>query len=221
MSEKKSVEFDLPFEEEAKQTTNPAHLSTRGSSFFRKLSQSFRRSNGEKGADVETLRGSRGAAYESRVNISRGAPGYGCGCFGQKDTSKERFILIKGASCFVFKDENSASPKYAIGLANMKARHVSSNTVAMETYLGDVEYTLVFPASYSAEEFIVAANKNASLGKLLDVKVRLGHEHLLEQSKSEKFARKVARVKVSAQPKKKDRITPYELTTMNQMITYY
>jgi len=219
MSDKKSVEFELPIEEDKprKELAPPS----RRSSFFKKLSQSFRRSNGERGADVEILRGFHGADYECHVYICRGSLGYSCGCFGQKDASKERFLLIKGAFCFVFKDESSTSPKYAIGLAHLKAtRQDRQNTVVLATSLGDPEYTLVFPTTESAEEFIVVANKKALLGEVEEIRVRLGHEHLLQQSKSEKFAGKVARAKVTAEPKKKGRITPDEMAKMNQMLAF-
>lgn len=221
MSEKKSVEFKIP-RDEAKPRQNPASFS-RGSSFFSKLSRSFRRSNGERGADVATLRGSHGADFECDVNIRRGAIGCSCGLFGHKDSSKERFLLIKGAHCFVFKNENSPSPKYAIALAHTKARKhdlLRQNTVVLESYLGDAEYTLVFPTTDRAEEFIFVANKNASLGELEEVRVRLGHEHLLSQSKSVKYAGKVANAKVKVQPKKKDRIAPDEFANMNHMLAF-
>jgi len=217
MSEKKSVEFELPIEED-KPRRNLA--PSKGSSFFSKLSQSFRRSNGDGGADVETLRGSHGADYECHVNILRGALGYSCGCFGQNDTSKERFLLIKGAFCFVFKNENSSSPMYVIGLAHLKARKLEPKTVVLQTTLGDPEYTLFFPTADRAEEFAIVANKKASLGKMEEIRVRLGHEHLLKQSKSVAFARKVARTKVNAEPEKKDPVTPDELANMNQMLAF-
>mmetsp|Transcript_41571 Transcript_41571/g.100112 ORF Transcript_41571/g.100112 Transcript_41571/m.100112 type:complete len:223 (-) Transcript_41571:50-718(-) len=217
MSENKSVEFKLPQEEPSKPKMNQAPSSRSRSSFFKKLSQSFRRSNGEKGADAATLRGYHGADFESYADVSRGAIGYSCGCFGHNDTSKERFLMIKGAFCFVFKNEISLSAKYAIRLAHMKAKQDASNkdTVVLETSLGDTEYTFVFPNATCAKQFIQVTNKQASLGEIEEVRVQLGHEHLLNQSKSVMFAGKVARAKVNAQPPKKNRISPEEIAQMN------
>jgi hypothetical protein len=62
-------------------------------------------------------------------------------------------VLIKGPFLFVFKNENSQSPKYAVTLAHLKATvkeegHGLSThgytTVNLETSLGDVEYTVTF-----------------------------------------------------------------------------
>jgi hypothetical protein len=80
------------------------------------------RSSGERGADVETLRGTHGPDFEDFARISRGDAG-GCSCFGgSKDLLKERVLLIEGPFCFVFSKEDDPAPKYAISLAHMKAK---------------------------------------------------------------------------------------------------
>jgi len=44
---------------------------------------SLNRSHGERGADVETLRGTTGANYEGEAKVSRGGSSNGlCGCLG-------------------------------------------------------------------------------------------------------------------------------------------
>merc|ERR1712085_76837 len=92
-------------------------------------------------------------------------------------------------------------------------------TVTLETTLGDVEYTMFgFSNGKSAEKFIAIANKQAYIGEVEEIKYRLGHGHLLKQSKSIKYAGKVAMQKVNDQPEKKERITPQETAEMNPLI---
>jgi hypothetical protein len=118
----------------------------------------------------------------------------------------------------------SLSPKYAIRLAHTEAKQEMSreDTVALETRLGDTEYTFVFRNVVSAKQFTHVANKQASLGEIEEVRVRLGHGHLLNKSESVMFAGKVARAKVEAQPPEKDRISPEEIAQMNlkQMLPF-
>lgn len=65
----------------------------------------------------------------------------------------EVLVLIKGPFLFVFKNETSQSPKYAVPLAHLKATvkeegHGLSThgytSVNLETALGDVEYVVTF-----------------------------------------------------------------------------
>ncbi|CAJ1969614.1 unnamed protein product [Cylindrotheca closterium] len=218
MSEKMPVQFKPSKEEHPKPKLNQPPSSRRQSSFFKRLSQRFRRSKGERGADVKALRGCHGADFEGYTELSRGVIGYKCGCFQSTDTSsKERFLVVKGAFCFVFKNEMSPSPKYAIRLAHMKANRDTSDedTVVLKSSLGDIEYTFVFRNPMSAKQFTRVANKQASLGEIEEVKVRLGHGHLLKKSKSVLFAGKVARAKVDDQPEEKEPISTEQIAQMN------
>ena len=120
----------------------------------------------------------------------------------------------------MFKTENSSSPKFAIRLAQTKARKYHEDTVVLETNLGDPEYTFMFPTAFCAEQFMKIANKQASLGEMEETRIRLGHEHLLDRRKSAMFARKVGRAKVRAQPEKETGITAGNLASFNQMLAY-
>jgi hypothetical protein len=224
MAETKSVEFKVPDEEAVTPATKEVPASKgRNSSFFNKLSQSFRRSEGERGADVETLRGINGADFEGYAMVTRGGGvGSGCGCFRHGDSAKERLILIKGPFCFVFKNEDAAAPKYAISFAPLKAHTRKPShgltVVTLETELGDVEYEMRFSEEDPAQAFAVAANKQAAKGVTEEARKRLGHGHLIQRSKSVKYAEKIAIGKISDQPEKKEKLTAEELVGLNPVI---
>jgi hypothetical protein len=165
------------------------------------------RSSGERGADVETLRGTSGADFEGNATIKRGDGGDGCGCFGGSKDPKDYFVLIKGPFCFVFKSVEDPSPKYAISLAFMKpvARAPSQgrSIVVLETNLGDVEYEMSFADETTAKAFKNAANHQALAGQAEQVRKRLGHEHLLTKRGSVRFAEGIALQKINDAPEKK------------------
>lgn len=222
MTESKSVECNLTHKEAYTRVARKC-LPSRSSSFFRVLSQSFRRSNGERGADVETLRGIHGAAFEGYATVSRGAGiGSGCGCFRQDDSMKERYILVKGQFCFVFKTENAAGPRYAFSFAFVTAHQRKSyhglSVVSLETALGDVEYEIGFSDEDSAFAFAAVADKQASEGEKEEIRKRLGHEHLIRRSKSSKYADKIATGKIAAQPKKKEELTAEDFARLNPFV---
>jgi hypothetical protein len=221
MAETKSVEFKVPDEEAVTPAGKKVPASNRRSSFFQKLSRSFRRSDGERGADVETLRGIHGADFEGYAMVTRGG-GNGCGCFPRGNSTKESLILIKGPFCFVFKNEDAAAPKYAISFAYLKAlkRKPSHGVtvVTLESELGDVEYEVRFSEEDPAKAFAVAANKQAAKGLNEEARKRLGHGHLLNRSKSVKYAEKIAIGKLSAQPEKKEKLTGEELVGLNPIL---
>jgi hypothetical protein len=136
----------------------------------------------------------------------------------EKESKKERLLLIKGPFCFVFKNEDAASPKYAIALVNLKAvaKQGHANIVQLQTHLGDVEYEVVFDSSSrssssSAEKdghvVVAAANlfrrvvqQQAAAAETDRVRKRLGHEHLLVHSKSVRYAEGIAQKKCKEQP---------------------
>ncbi|KAL7544636.1 hypothetical protein ACHAWF_008005 [Thalassiosira exigua] len=153
--------------------------ASRKSGIFTKARMSFVRSHGERGADVETLRGTTGANYEGEAKVSRVGSSNGlCGCLGGSsgEPTKDKYMLIKGAACFVFSNEEASSPKYAIMLAHMKT-DVDGATVVLETALGD-----------------------ASVAKAEQIKERLGHGQMLQRNKSVRYEQSIATKKENDQP---------------------
>ena len=180
----------------------------------------FYRSGGERGADVETLRGTHGADFEGSAYIQRGeGGGIGCGCLGGGDEPKERLILIKGPFVFVFKNEDAAAPKYAVSLAHLKAKQQNpQSTVTIESNLGEVEYQIKFAEIEPAKQFVKVANKQAAIGESDEVRKRLGHQHLLNKRKSVRYAETVAMKKVDDQPEKPEHLSAEDIERFNQGI---
>jgi hypothetical protein len=118
-----------------------------------------------------------------------------CGCFGGGEGNRERLILVKGSFCFVFVNERSPVPKYAIALKEIRAQvkqPASSGHVFLETILGDVEYELTFATEAIAQEFVdVVREQNYAAATGL-VRNRLGHDHLQTKSPSVRNAEAVA-----------------------------
>lgn len=163
---------------------------------------SFVRSKGQRGADVETLRGTSGANYEGEAKVKRGGSNNGCGCFGggsDAEPKKNRYVLVKGSACFVFSDEDAPTPKYAIMLAHMKTE-VDNATVVLETALGDVDYCFIFPSSEEANKFASVVAEQAAVAEAEQIKERLGHGHLLQKRSSVKYAQNIAMNKEKDQP---------------------
>mmetsp|Transcript_47994 Transcript_47994/g.58112 ORF Transcript_47994/g.58112 Transcript_47994/m.58112 type:complete len:221 (-) Transcript_47994:199-861(-) len=186
--------------------------SKRRSSLFGNARLSFFRSSGERGASVEVLRGSTGADFEAKAQVVRtDVSGLSCGCFGGKggSESKERFVLVKGASCFVFLSETSATPKYAIPLAHLKAEVQPAKgghtALHLMTTLGDMQYKFIFDSSKDkdvAKNFADAITRGASTGEEAEIKERLGHGGLAKQHKTKSvlYAEEVAKDKSERQP---------------------
>jgi len=199
----------------------------RVSSLFSSARASFYRSKGDRGASVETLRGSNGADFESYATVHRGdAEGLmdmfditTCfGCCGKKDGVY--FLLIKGEYCFVFASEDAASPKYAIELINRRAvvdthesyipriphpgasNDTTYTSINLETSLGDIEYKFTFAnmddrASTRFCNAIAAASSEAA-SEL--TRKRLGHANLLDKRGSVRYANQVGEKKKKDQP---------------------
>lgn len=130
----------------------------------------FDRSGGERGADINTLRGSHGPDFEGCATITRAdGVGLSCSCFGKDDANREKIILIKGAYCFVFTDEDDPAPKYAIALAHMKPKLQSPSHgihyLTIETSLGDVDWELGFQQKQIAQQFADVFRQQAALGE--------------------------------------------------------
>lgn len=156
------------------------------------------------GSSVETLRGTKGADFESEGRINRGSDDFGCGCGGRKE-DKDRYILVKGPFCFVFTSEDSESPKYAIALQNMGAKVKQAGAgsrghVLLETKLGEMEYELTFATEAIAKDFAKAVREQSATVASEAVRKRLGHEHLLKKRSSVCYAEAVALKKLADQP---------------------
>ena len=182
-------------------------MKKRRSSVFQRARMSFVRSKGARGADVDTLRGTRGADFEATGRITRGVEGVRCLCFGGGDDgNKDRLIFIKGPFCFVFSDEQAAAPKYAIGLQYMRPEAVTSQQgrfpVILKDTLGDVQFEVTFTTEDDATRFARAVKDQASAAETEEVRKRLGHEHLLNKRSSVRYAESIAKKKVEDQPDK-------------------
>lgn len=197
----------------------------RSSGIFAAARASFYRSRGQSGASVETLRGNTGSAFEGYANVHRGDGGdmfditsLFCCC---KKKDGLYFLLIKGYHCFVFNNEESKSPKYAIELMNRRATVQPSHdsltprvphpgaaydttytTIHLETSLGDIDYKFTFAnmdsglASKFANAVAVASNDATTE----QVRKRLGHEGLLNKRGSVRYAEAIGAAKAKDQP---------------------
>lgn len=204
----------VTFKEEDKKPAPRRGLSKRKSlrdSFIRLKSLSFRRSGGNRGADIDTLRGTHGPDFEGYATITRaGGFGISCDCFGNGDDKKEKIVLIKGAYVFVFKKETDSAPAYAVACAHMKAKTQSESHgihhVTIESALGEVEWELGFEQKDVAKQFVDAFRKQAAQGEAEIVRKRLGHDKLLKKRGSVKYAESVAQKKLEDQPEKKENV---------------
>jgi len=149
---------------------------------------------------VETLRGTSGSDFEGYAQVLRGHAPAGCGCiFFGSSHKKDKFVMLKGPYCFVFQSESSSSPQYAISLCNLTMEYKDAVAV-LQTNLGDIDYELRFQDPKQAESFCEKARALAASGQAEEVRVRLGHEHLLHPTKSIMFAKNIAEEKLDDQP---------------------
>uniref|UniRef100_A0A7S2VCN2 Uncharacterized protein n=1 Tax=Entomoneis paludosa TaxID=265537 RepID=A0A7S2VCN2_9STRA len=143
--------------------------------------------------------------------IHRGVETGCCGGFfmGNSDPMKERYILLKGAFCFVFDSEDSSSPLYAIKLHGMAAEIKDQHSYQGRTLvllragsLGDVQYEFSFLDESTANKFKTTVTQQASAAATEETRKRLGHEHLLNKRASVRYAETVAIAKEKEQPDK-------------------
>ena len=92
------------------------------------------RSGGDRGADVETLRGTTGADWEGRAVLARDQGGVICGCFGGGG-DEDRLLLIKGPFCFVFGDVTDSAPKVRYCDNAARPPHLSDCNLAILSML--------------------------------------------------------------------------------------
>ena len=76
-------------------TSRKVGATKRKSSLFHRARMSFVRSGGQRGASMETLRGTNGADFEGKAEkVERGnGTSIGCGCFGSAGSVRFFFIL--------------------------------------------------------------------------------------------------------------------------------
>ena len=103
------------------------------------------RSGGTRGADVFTLRGSKGADFEADVVVTRGKRGHGLfATLTCNKTKHIKHILIKGTNIFVFSRGKIASPEYSIPLNNQIVQVDINNDVILVNQLGDIDFRFKF-----------------------------------------------------------------------------
>jgi len=184
-------------------------MSSNRGSIFTRARHSFFRSNGERGANVETLRGQTGADFEGSCKVTCGDRSPLFGCFGSKnnEVQKKRYVLIKGPNLFVFSNAASSAPKYALEVVHKKVtlHRVVGNTqlVTFESGLGDVDYKFLFDLrdnSDVAKNFTQALKEQIAAGETDEVKQKLGHKNKLNLSKSVRYASTIASKKKEDQP---------------------
>lgn len=85
-------------------------------------------------------------------------------------------VFVKGPFIFVYKNESSQAPKYAISLAHMKAHRreevLGHTTVDLETNLGDIEYEITFHTANNPDEaknFVGVVKQQAQVGEAEEV----------------------------------------------------
>ena len=85
---------------------------------------------------------------------------------------KVRYIVVKGHSVFVYRNQESPAPKYAIDLAHMTI-FSQRNVVYIESALGDVEYKFKFDTRQNPllpSEFMAALQQDAELANTDEIK---------------------------------------------------
>lgn len=200
-------------------------LRRHSSAFIAAVRTTFTRKTGPTGASVQALRGNSGADFEGYATVHRGDDSLGlpalCCCFGSSRKDGLYFLLIKGYYCFVFDNEDSKAPKYAIELMHLKAviqpSHVSHipllphpganhetsyTTIFLETSLGDVEYKFTFANTEAnvGTKFCNAVAVAANEANAEQVRKRLGHEGLNRRRSSVKYAQAIGQAKAKDQP---------------------
>lgn len=139
---------------------------------LQKLRSKFRRSTGKGGtADAMALRLVYDADFEGHVAVLRRTNKRNLRSLlvGKRNHApKERFLLIEDTFCYVFKDELSLAPMYAIQLAYTETRVVPEGkdmlkAVVMKTRDGELEFE--FMLSEHAKNFAAVANRMALQGE--------------------------------------------------------
>ena len=93
-----------------------------------------------------------------------------------KSTTK-RYVLVKGTNLFIFANENAPTPAYAVELPHKRIalndKHGNTQTVTIETNLGDVEYEVKFDLRENAavaKNFAMALKEEVAVGNTNEIK---------------------------------------------------
>lgn len=93
-----------------------------------------------------------------------------------KYTTK-RYVLVKGTNLFIFANENAPTPAYAVELPHKRIalndKHGNTQTVTIETNLGDVEYEVKFDLRENAavaKNFAMALKEEVAVGNTNEIK---------------------------------------------------
>lgn len=180
----------------------------RRSSIFTRARNSFIRSKGERGADVDTLRGNTGADFEGEAIVIRGQTGFGlfsCFDFGRRKSNNNKYILIKGPFVFVYSKQTASAPTYSIPLKHQRVNvhdiKGNSQVVTLESGLGDIEYEFKFDLNENRElgaNFGRVLEEEIVIGNTAEVKEKLGHDTGF--TKSFAYAKNVCDKKEKDQP---------------------
>lgn len=163
----------------------------------------FCRSNGARGADVETLRGTSGADFEGIGTIERVSDdAYMCGCCfvfnGKSDANIQHLLLIKGPFIFVYSIRNQTSPKYAISLESLSPKIKDNNddhdknTILLQTSLSETRYEIHFQNNDDAIKLNRVVREQSAVGRNNTARTKLGHGHLIDKRTSVKYAEEIA-----------------------------
>lgn len=158
-----------------------------------------------------TLRGLTGADFEGEARVKRGHGLFAIFSFCSGERAwKSRYVLVKGTNLFIFANENAPTPAYAVELPHKRIalndKHGNTQTVTIETNLGDVEYEVKFDLRENAavaKNFAMALKEEVAVGNTNEIKKKLGHS-TIHKSKSIKYADTVAAQKIKDQPDSPD-----------------
>ena len=141
---------------------------------FHIFERCYDRSGGTRGADVFTLRGSKGADFEADAVVTRGNRGHGLFAILTCNKTKHiKHILIKGTNIFVFSRGKIASPEYSIPLNNQSVRVDANSNVFLVNQLGDIDFRFKFyedEGKLYSSKFIRVLKKQINLGNCEEVK---------------------------------------------------
>jgi len=191
--------------------TSSSSSSSEGTSLFHRLSRTWTNKS-EQGANVRALRGIYGSDFEGYAVVCLGAVSASgtkkrssLGFAGISSDPKERFLLIKGSFCFVFKEEQSSAPKYVIRLGSHTKSRVTNVTRHMTTVVMKQqeasEHKFVFLREGNAKNFCATVNRIATRKRGDDemeeeqMQQRFGTEHqqlVLSKSKLIRYAESIA-----------------------------
>jgi len=190
----------------------------RSSSFFNRARTSFFRSGGNRGASIEVLRGNNGADFEATAIVNHIESNCLCSTGGGRGGgSKNMLVLMKGPFIFVFPSdvETTGTPEYAISLLDLHAEITPSSTngshhpviLKKSVVEDDFAYEFVFMTVQDATKFQTCVERQSKSAQTNEIRKNIGHAHLVQRTKSIRYAETIAIKKVSNQPEKPVKMT--------------